>query len=258
MIDEHVTGKIKQAADVIRESRYVVAFTGAGISTDSGIPDFRSPDSGLWNNVDPMQVASIYGFRRNPQAFYDWVRPLTHLTLDAKPNAAHLALVDLERMGYLKSVITQNIDMLHTRAGNSQIYEVHGHMRTATCTHCMTKYDGVEIMQQFLADESVPYCSHCKQGVIKPDVILFGEQLPLRELQSAQEAAKLADLVLIVGSSLEVEPAADIPLLAQRTGARLVIINLQPTHADRVADVVFHDRAAAILPEIIRQVEAHT
>ncbi|MFW5691865.1 MAG: NAD-dependent protein deacylase [Chloroflexota bacterium] len=256
MIDETVTEKIKQAAALIHESTFVTAFTGAGISTDSGIPDFRSPDSGLWSNVDPMAVASIYGFKRDPQAFYDWVRPLTSVTLAAQPNPAHNALVDLEKMGLLKAIITQNIDMLHTRAGNTHIYELHGHMRSATCIHCFASYDGETVLQQYLDDGCVPRCSKCRDGILKPDVILFGEQLPIRELQGAQDAARKCDLMIVVGSSLEVAPASDIPVLAQRTGARIVIVNLQPTHVDRYADVVIHGRAAHVRPEIIRHLEA--
>ncbi|MBC8097866.1 MAG: RNA polymerase subunit sigma, partial [Armatimonadetes bacterium] len=123
---------IHNAVALLRTSQRTVAFTGAGISTDSGIPDFRSPDSGVWHGQDPMVVASIYGFKRNPQAFYDWVRPLTITTANAQPNPAHDALVALEQCGKLHSVITQNIDMLHTRAGSQTVYELHGHMRRAT------------------------------------------------------------------------------------------------------------------------------
>src|SRR5690606_18271286 len=127
---------IKAAAALLQASRYVVALTGAGISTPSGIPDFRSPHSGVWEQVDPMAVASIQAFRRQPQLFFDWVRPLTYTILSAQPNPAHLALVQLEQYGPLKAVITQNIDMLHTRAGSHNVYEVHGHMRTASCLDC--------------------------------------------------------------------------------------------------------------------------
>lgn len=255
MIFERHTDKISYAAALIRQAEYLVAFTGAGISTDSGIPDFRSPSSGLWANADPMSVGSIFGFKRNPQAFYDWVAPLTGTILNARPNAAHLALDRLERLGYLKSVITQNIDMLHTRAGNQCIFELHGHMRTATCIHCFTLFDGEPIMRQFLIDGQVPQCKICG-GVIKPNVILFGEQLPVREFQNAQEAARRSDVMIVIGSSLEVAPAGDIPIMAARRGAKLIVLNLEPTPADRLADVVIHARAAEILPEIVRQVES--
>jgi NAD-dependent deacetylase len=246
--------KIQRAAQLLKQSQNVLAFTGAGISTDSGIPDFRSESSGLWHNVDPMAVASIYGFKKNPQAFYDWVGPLTRTTLNALPNPAHLALSTLERRGYLHGIITQNIDMLHTRAGSGCIYELHGHMRTATCITCFMTVDAEPILQQFLEDGRVPRCKVCN-GVLKPNVILFGEQLPIREFQNAQEAARHCDAMIVVGSSLEVAPAGDIPIVAARRGAKLIVVNLEPTPADKLAEVVIHARAAEILPEIVRQVE---
>lgn len=246
--------KIDQVVNLFRNSRYPIAFTGAGISTDSGIPDFRSGNSGLWQNIDPMVVASIYGFRRNPQAFYDWVRPLTKTTIEAEPNAAHYALAHLEQRQCLQAVITQNIDMLHTRAGTQQIYELHGHMREATCISCFAIYDNRPLMDQFMQDGRVPSCPQCG-GVMKPNVILFGEQLPMTELQGAQNAARQCDLMVIIGSSLEVAPAGDLPVYAKRNGAKLVMINLESTHVDSMAEVVIHARAAEILPEIVRRLE---
>ncbi|PJF20560.1 MAG: RNA polymerase subunit sigma, partial [Phototrophicales bacterium] len=180
---------IQQAAELLQSAERVVAFTGAGFSTASGIPDFRSEDCGLWEHHDPMQVASIFGFRQNPQAFYDWVRPLAQTTLDAQPNPAHLALVQLEQIGKLESVITQNIDMLHTRAGNTHVFELHGHMREATCIHCFTKYEAESIIQDVITDGRVPRCQKCR-GILKPDVILFGEQLPYKQVQFARDAAQ--------------------------------------------------------------------
>lgn len=254
MIDETSTEKIKRAARLLKESHHAVAFSGAGISTESGIPDFRSADSGLWHNIDPFAVASIYGFKRDPQAFYEWVRPLAAKTLDASPNPAHHALVDLEKMGHLREIITQNIDMLHSRAGSNCVFELHGHMRLATCISCFTVYEGQPILHQFMEDGLVPHCAKCG-GVMKPNVILFGEQLPIRELQGAQEATRKSDLMLVIGSSLEVAPASDLPHLAVRTGSKLIIVNLEPTPADHLADVVIHGRAAEILPEIVRHLE---
>lgn len=242
---------IQQLAHWLSESSNVVAFTGAGISTPSGIPDFRSDDSGLWENIDPMEVASIYGFRRNPQAFFKWVQPLAATTFNAEPNPAHCALVDLEKMDILQSVITQNIDMLHTRAGNTMVYELHGHMREATCINCFTVYDGTPIMEQFIEDSQVPHCPKCG-GVVKPNVILFGEQLPIQVLQGAQKAARNSDVLLVVGSSLEVAPASEIPIMAKRRGAKLVIVNLSKTDMDGYADLVIHGDAAEILPSVVQ------
>lgn len=254
MTERHPLEQIRRAAVLLKRSQYAVAFTGAGISTPSGIPDFRSPESGLWANVDPMEVASIYGFRQNPEAFYAWVRPLTELTIQAEPNAAHYTLAELENRNILKAVITQNIDMLHTRAGSKTIYELHGHMREATCIHCFTVYPGAPVLNKFLEDGLVPHCVQCG-GILKPNVILFGEQLPVREFQAAQKAVRQSDLMIVIGSSLEVFPASDLPNLARQCSAKLVIINLQPTPADPLADVVIHADAAEVLPEMMRCLE---
>jgi NAD-dependent deacetylase len=245
---------LDQAATFIHNAQSIVVFTGAGISTRSGIPDFRSPECGLWESVDPMAVASMSGFRQNPPRFYKWLRQLAQTTVNAQPNAAHFALVQLEQRHKLHSIITQNIDMLHTKAGNSRVIELHGHFREFTCIHCFTVYAGEPLLLQYLADGQVPICQKCS-GVLKPNVILFGEQLPYQALQSAQTATKQCDLMLIIGSSLEVAPASDLPVLAHRRGAKIMIINLQPTHLDRIADVVIHDDVTVVLPAILKRLE---
>jgi NAD-dependent deacetylase len=246
--------KIKLLAEWVARSNYMTAFTGAGISTSSGIPDFRSPESGLWEKANPEKVASIYGFRHNPQAFYDWVRPLAEKTLAAKPNPAHIALYELEKLGKLKAVITQNIDMLHTKAGNSHVYELHGHMREATCIHCFREYECPSLLQQFMQDGQVPRCSVCG-GVIKPNVILFGEQLPYEPLQNSKKAARESDLMIVIGSSLEVAPASDIPLIAKRNGAKVAIINKDATELDPMLDLVIQGDCAEILPALVQCLE---
>jgi NAD-dependent deacetylase len=248
------TENITTVAEWLHRAQHIVAFTGAGISTPSGIPDFRSPESGMWHGVDPMKVASIYGFRHNPQAFYDWMRPLSQQTMAAEPNPAHFALVKLEQMSKLDAVVTQNIDMLHTRAGNKTIYELHGHMREATCINCFHVYDGQMIIKKFLDDGKVPHCAEC-DGVIKPNVILFGEQLPIIQLQNAKKAARNCDLMLVVGSSLEVAPASDIPMIAKQNRAKVVFVNLAPTDMDSMADMVIYGDAAEILPAIVQSLE---
>lgn len=247
--------RLDEIASLLRYAQYAVAFTGAGISTPSGIPDFRSPDCGLWTQVDPMAVASIYGFRQNPRAFYDWVHPLALRTLEAQPNAAHIALADLEKAGYLRCVITQNIDMLHTRAGSKVVYELHGHLREATCTHCFKIYGAEVILPHFLQTREIPHCHDCG-GVIKPNVILFGEELPYAQLAAAREAARRADVMLIIGSSLEVAPASELPVLALRNSARLVTINLEPTPLDSSACIVIRENVADVLPAIVQRLEA--
>jgi NAD-dependent deacetylase len=246
--------QIQTVAEWLKSAKYAVAFTGAGISTPSGIPDFRSADSGLWEKIDPIAVASIFGFRQNPRAFYDWVRPLTQTTIQASPNLAHLALAQLEQRGFLKSVITQNIDMLHTRAGSKTVYELHGHMREMTCIRCFTVYSAEHFLGDFLENDHIPTCTACG-GVLKPNVILFGEQLPYKELQNAQADARQCDMMIVIGSSLEVEPASSLPKLAQMRGAKIVIINLQPTFFDKSADMVIHEDVAEVLPAIVAQLD---
>lgn len=241
--------EIEQAAELIRESRHMVAFTGAGSSTASGIPDFRSPGSGLWEKVNPLLVASIWSFRVNPRPFFDWVRPLAGLVLTASPNPAHEALFMLEEHGYLRAIITQNIDDLHQKAGSTRVLELHGHLREATCIRCYAVVPVVPTVEQFISDGEVPHCD-CG-GVLKPNVILFGEQLPIQVYNEAAAEARRCDLMLVAGSSLEVTPAADLPTIAVDHGARAIVINLQPTPFDRQADVVIHGDMAEVLPRIV-------
>ncbi len=246
---------IHEAAALLRSAHHAIAFTGAGISTPSGIPDFRDPECGLWAHTDPLSVASIYGFRQNPQAFYDWVYPLAKLVKSAKPNPAHVALAQLEAQGILKGVITQNIDILHTRAGSKVVHELHGSLSEATCTHCFATYPADAIISRFLQDQRVPLCPVCG-GVIKPNVILFGEQLPYQVLRAAQDAARHTDLMLVIGSSLEVAPASDLPQIVLYNDAKLVMINLTATEFDRSAALVIHADAADVLPAIVQELKA--
>lgn len=245
-----ISQAIQQAVELIEKSKNIVAMTGAGISTPSGIPDFRSPNSGLWDEVDPLAVASIHAFRRNPQRFYNWIHPLSRLVLEAAPNPAHHALVELERMGKLKAVITQNIDDLHSKAGSQTLFELHGHLRHVTCIQCYQVQDSRDIFKKFIDDRQVPHCPRCG-GVLKPNVILFGEQLPMQEFVAAQLVLKQSDLVLIAGSSLEVAPASDLPAAALQNGARLIIINHQPTYLDPKANLIIRGDVSEVLPQIV-------
>jgi NAD-dependent protein deacetylase/lipoamidase len=240
---------IDRAADLLRHARHAVALTGAGVSTCSGIPDFRSPGSGLWEQVDPLQVASVFAFRRRPEAFFDWIRPLAHCLLEAQPNPAHIALAQLEAAGLLKAVITQNIDGLHQKAGSQCVLEVHGHLREATCIRCYRVFPTERFIEAFLAEGGVPRCPECG-NVLKPNVILYGEQLPAAVMQAAQRHMRWCDVMLVAGSSLEVVPASDLPRLAQHNGARLILVNLQPTYMDAEADVMLHADVAKVLPQI--------
>jgi len=239
---------IDRAAQLLSQANYAVALTGAGHSTPSGIPDFRSPTSGLWTQVDPMAVASLFAFRLHPQDFYDWIRPLARTMLEAQPNPAHHALAQLESAGLIKSVITQNIDGLHQKAGSQRVHEVHGHMREATCIRCYQVTPADALIEAFLECNEIPHCP-CG-GVMKPNVILFGEQLPMNVLVAAQQDTMICDLMLVIGSSLTVEPVADLPLMALGHGARLIIVNYQSTHLDDRADVLIHADLAEVLPHI--------
>lgn len=242
---------VKRAAALLREARYAVALTGAGSSTPSGIPDFRTPGLGLWERSNPMEVASIYAFRRNPQAFYDWMRPMVKTLLAAEPNAGHRALAEMEEEGWLKAIITQNIDDLHQRAGSRKVLELHGHVREATCIRCYQVLPAGELLKDLLDSGEVARCSVCG-GVIKPNVVLFGEQLPIVVVNAAMAHIRQADLMLVAGSSLEVMPASHLPVLVQEQGGRLILVNLAPTYIDDVADVVIHADIVEILPLIAR------
>ncbi len=241
---------IRRAAELFRRARHAVALTGAGISTPSGIPDFRSPDTGLWSKTDPMAVASIFTFSTQPEAFYEWMRPTARLFFDAVPNAAHLALAELEEMGLLKTVVTQNIDNLHQRAGSKRVLELHGHLREAVCMRCERVFPTEGMLYGCLLEGKVPRCDGCG-GVLKPKAIFYGEPLPMDVLLDAQMEAETCDLMLVAGSSLEVVPAANLPFVASSLGADLIIVNHMRTPADERAEVVIHDDVADVLPAIV-------
>jgi NAD-dependent deacetylase len=238
---------------LLLKSKYAVALTGAGVSTPSGIPDFRSPESGLWERVDPMAVATLWAFRRQPEAFYRWIRPLAEQVTEARPNPAHMALSKMEQLGILRAIITQNIDGLHRRAGSKQVIEMHGHFRTATCLDCYRSTAGEVVLEQLMEEDTVPACPVCG-GTLKPDVILFGEQIPFAALQAAYSETTNCDLILVAGSSLTVEPAASLPILAKEHGANFMLVNLQETPLDDLADVVIHDDVASVLPALAEAV----
>lgn len=240
---------IGQACALLSSATYTVALTGAGISTPSGIPDFRSPGRGLWHQTDPLTVASIWAFREAPEAFYAWLLPLARSVARAKPNPGHVALAELERRGLLRAVITQNVDGLHQQAGSKRVIEMHGHTRTATCLNCLETFPTEPFWPRFLADGKAPRCPRCR-AILKPDVILFGEPLPYAAMAEAQAEALRCDLMLVLGSSLEVMPASDLPFLARRRGARLLIVNYTPTPADHIADLVFRADVAELLPRL--------
>ena len=237
---------IEKAAHLIANARMTVALTGAGSSTPSGIPDFRSPGCGLWEKFDPVEVATIDAFNNDPEKFFRFMGPLAETLDNAEPNPLHYSIAELEKRGLLKSVITQNIDNLHQRAGSKNVIELHGSTHTATCTGCSRTYRRGDFQRD---DTAVPLCE-CG-AVIKPDVVLFGEALPFDALSQSQLDATACDLMLVVGSSLTVAPASMLPQIAYQNGARLIIVNLQPTYIDHQADVVLHEKVEIALPAIL-------
>ncbi|HEV7399975.1 MAG TPA: NAD-dependent deacylase [Solirubrobacterales bacterium] len=213
---------VERLAELIRQSRSTVVLTGAGVSVPSGIPDFRTPETGLWANVDPMEVAHIEVFERDPARFWSYYRPRFQSLGDKRPNAAHEALAELERQGLIEGVITQNIDRLHGAAGSSNVVEVHGSIETSSCRRCDASYGLDQIDPLFDAD-GVALCAGCG-GPVKPDVVLFGEMLPERAMRNAQELAEGAELLICVGSSLAVYPVAGLPAVTLECGGKLAIV----------------------------------
>lgn len=244
---------LDDAAELFRKARRVVVLTGAGISTPSGIPDFRSEGTGLWSRDEPMEVASLSTFRTHPEIFFKWFRPLASHIFNAKPNPAHEGLAELERTGREQIIVTQNIDGLHQKAGSSHVIEMHGTIRTLSCTECYKQFESAQFITSFIESGEMPRCQNCT-GILKPDVILFGEQLPQSAWMEAQSAARQCDLMLVAGSSLEVLPVAGLPMQALDRGAHLIVINNTPTYVNVRADVVILDDVAAIIPEITKRV----
>lgn len=243
---------LDDAAELFRKAKRVVVLTGAGISTPSGIPDFRSEGSGLWSHDEPMEVASLGTFRTHPERFFNWFRPLAGQIFNAQPNAAHTALAELERAGIMQTIVTQNIDGLHQKAGSSRVVEMHGTLQTLSCTQCFGQVQSERYLQTYIEEGKLPRCPDCN-GILKPDVILFGEQLPQSAWFEAQREARQCDLMLVAGSSLEVLPVAGLPMQALDRGAHLIVVNNTPTYVNVRADVVIMEDVAATLPEITKR-----
>lgn len=240
---------IRFAAELVRKSKHTVVLTGAGISTPSGIPDFRSEGTGLWSYDEPMEVASLSTFRYHPELFFEWIRPLISHITKAQPNPAHLALARMEQAGYVETIITQNIDNLHQKAGSKRVYETHGSLLSLSCTQCFLKTTSGPFITPLIEEGKIPKCPSCG-SVLKPNVILFGEQMPNEAWQAAQQAARSCDLMLVAGSSLEVLPVAGLPMQAIDRGAHLVIINQTPTYLGVRADVLIPEDVAKVIPAI--------
>jgi len=233
---EEIQTLISKSVELIIKSKHMIAFTGAGISTPSGIPDFRSPDSGLWNQYDPYEVASLNSFLNHPERFFNWIQPLAIKSESAQPNKAHLGLASMEKAGLLNAIITQNIDGLHQKAGSKNVLELHGSTKTATCPHCGKIFNEESFKESFIKNKEIPYCNSCRK-VIKPDVVLYGEPLPEKAWKLAYDECMKTDLMIIVGSSLEVTPANSLPELVIAQGAQIIINNLSPTYLNKVASI---------------------
>ncbi|WP_299028402.1 NAD-dependent deacylase [uncultured Thermanaerothrix sp.] len=243
---------IQIVAEWIQAARHAVALTGAGISTPSGIPDFRSPGTGLWERNNPLEVASWRAFRHHPQRFFDWLRPLVAKSWHATPNPAHFALADLQKAGYLQAIITQNIDNLHQRAGATRVIELHGSLRTLTCLNCQRQYQIEVFIEPFIRGVP-PRCPNCR-AFLKPDIVLFEEMLPIEAWEEALAHCEKADLLLVIGSSLEVMPAAQLPLYTLEHGGRIVINTLSPTYLDRDAALVLRQNVLEVIPHVAARV----
>ncbi|MFN2364668.1 MAG: NAD-dependent deacetylase [Halarsenatibacteraceae bacterium] len=241
--------KIKQAAEMIEKADYPVVLTGAGISAESGVPTFRGK-SGLWKKYDPEAAVSISGFRRDPEPFWNFAQELL-LEHDVQPNPGHIALAQLEDLGLIELVITQNIDFLHQRSGSNKVLELHGTLNKATCLNCNKKYDWEDLVPVIKAGK-IPECDNCKSSKIKPDIVFFGERLPEAALNQAWEAAERSDLMIVIGSSLAVYPVASLPAVTQDNGGKLIYINADSGQQDYLFDLIIQGKAGEILPEILK------
>jgi NAD-dependent deacetylase len=230
-----------ELATLLRERQPCVVLTGAGISTESGIPDFRTP-TGIWAQYDPTEYATIDAFRRDPEKVWEFYALRLEVLGRAEPNAGHLALAELERRGLVQAIVTQNIDGLHQRAGSENVIEVHGSIRTASCLRCG---------EQVPLEQAMPRCGECGE-ILKPDVVMFGEVLPPGAMERASELARGAGLLLVVGSTLEVYPVAGLPDETRSAGGALAIVNRGPTQYDTVADLKIDAGAGDTLSTLLR------
>jgi NAD-dependent deacetylase len=239
---------VERAAALLSGARHGLALTGAGVSAESGIPTFRG-EGGLWTKYDPVKVSSIDSFMADPAAYWKVSKDRGRIALAAKPNPGHLALAAMEAAGRLVAVVTQNTDGLHQDSGSRRVVELHGSGRTVECLDCGWREPRSEV-QARLDLEMPPRCRNCGGHFLKPTVVLFGQPMPPASVQEAFELAERTDVMLVVGSSLVVYPAAEVPLVAVRAGARMIVVNAEPTPFDRFANVVIRGRSGEVLPQI--------
>ncbi|MBN1376360.1 MAG: Sir2 family NAD-dependent protein deacetylase [Dehalococcoidia bacterium] len=255
MSDESIDLFSQKIADLIIDAKRIMVFTGAGISTESGIPDFRGKD-GIWTKLDPDDFTIQRYIASREVREMQWKMLVEGgLAMQAKPNAAHYAIAELEKLGKLDCVVTQNVDNLHQAAGNSAdiVFELHGNMQYVRCLGCHKRFPMAEIIGR--ADvEGAPLCEHCK-GILKPDAVFFGEALPELVLSEAARRANLCDLCIVIGSTLIVYPAAYIPMYARDAGARIVIVNIGATPMDAQATVCVEGKAGDVMTRVLDQVK---
>jgi len=242
------------ASRILARSRFTIAFTGAGISAESGVPTFRGPN-GLWENHRPEELATPEAFRRDPKLVWDFYRWRMRKILEARPNPAHYALAELERMRVLKAVITQNVDDLHREAGTRNLVELHGNIFRVRCTSCHYRENLKESgrVHEFVESEDLPKCPRCG-SLLRPDVVWFGEALPREALEEAFRLAEKADAVLVVGTSGVVYPAAYIPYIVKERGGRVIEVNVEKSGITPIADVFLRGKAGEILPKLVELV----
>ena len=242
--------KVENLAQLIVDSNDIVALTGAGMSTESGIADFRSPGTGLWEKVDPYEFASINSYMANTSKNLEFMLETGRNIFRARPNRGHKALTKLQKMGKLRGVLTQNIDRLHHKAHTKNIVEFHGNAYEAKCMSCGQIYEITTMVNQVMKGQSTPSCEKCS-GLLKPNAIFFGEPLESETLQAADEMISKCDLLLVLGSSLVVYPVAFYPKKIISKGAKLAIINIQETDIDSAAEVVIHEKIGEVFPRIV-------
>ena len=242
--------KAQAFTDLVLSSSSAVVLTGAGVSTESGIPDYRSPGTGLWEKID-QSIVSIGGFTREPHRYYNYSLELYPARRDAKPNPAHYMLADLEKKGLLKGIITQNVDGLHQDAGSELVHELHGSLRQAVCLDCSSLQSMDEAMERVIAGENPPLCLECG-GVLKPNAVFFGEPLPKIPWERSVELSQNADLFIAIGSSLQVSPANSLPDIAIRAGAKLIVLNFMPTPFDLDAQILINHKIGEFSSSVMK------
>jgi NAD-dependent deacetylase len=245
--------KIRHAAKLLFKSKNAIALTGAGISTESGIPDFRG-DSGIWKKYKAEIYGDFQSFMKDPTKFWEMAQDIAPTLFKAEPNPGHFALAELENMDLLKAIITQNVDELHQKAGAVIVYEVHGNINRFNCFGCKASYNKEQILQKLKKrKKNTPRCDYCGSP-LKSSVVLFGEGLPNFEIYQSRALSKKADVMLIAGSSLSVIPVCDLPLYTLSERGKLIIVNDEPTDLDEKAEVVIHEKTGVILPLIVEEI----